>query len=171
MRRRSFLAAPLAGSLVPAQLARAADDKRVYASGDGIPQTPAEYSRLVAALTESGSLEADSFSRGGVVEKLEARMAALLGKEAAVWLPTGTLANHLAVRMLASGKRRVLVQGESHLYNDCVDCAPALSGLNLVPLARGQATFSLEDVEKAASDAQLSGVAAPIGAIQIETPV
>ena len=61
-------------------------------------------------------LAADDYSRGGVVEQLETRMAALLGKEAAVWLPTGTLANHLAVRLLAGNRRRVLVQAESHLY-------------------------------------------------------
>ena len=70
-------------------------------------------------------------------------MAALLGKEPPVWLPTGTLANHLAVRMLAGNRRRVLVQAESHLMNDCGDCAETLSGLHLVPLAPGKATFTL----------------------------
>ena len=98
-------------------------------------------------------------------------MAALLGKEAAVWLPTGTLANHLAVRLLAGNRRRVLVQAESHLFNDCGDCAQTLSGLHLVPLAPGRATFTLEEVERAAYDASLGRVETPIGAIQIETPV
>ena len=55
-------------------------------------------------------------SCGGVVAELEAKMATLLGKEAAVFLPTGTLANHLAVRLLARTGRRVLVQAESHLW-------------------------------------------------------
>ena len=114
---------------------------------------------------------ADDYSRGGVVEQLETRVAALLGKEAAVWLPTGTLANHLAVRLLAGNRRRVLVQAESHLFNDCGDCAQTLSGLHLVPLAPGRATFTLEDVERAAYDASLGRVDTPIGAIQIETPV
>ena len=49
------------------------------------------------------------------------------------WLPTGTLANHLAVRLLAGSRRRVLVQAQSHLFNDCGDCAQTLSGLHLVP--------------------------------------
>jgi len=98
-------------------------------------------------------------------------MATLLGKEAAVWLPTGTLANHLAVRMLAGARRRVLVQSESHLFNDCGDCAQTLSGLHLVPLAAGKATFTLAEVERAANDALLGRVSTPVGAIQIETPV
>ena len=52
-------------------------------------------------------------------------------------MPTGTLANHMAVRALAGGPSRVIVQSESHLYQDEGDCAQTLSGLTLVPLAAG----------------------------------
>src|SRR5436190_16714698 len=148
MRRRNFLAAPLAAAFDLAAADPAPDD-RILATGDGLHLSPQEYARLLARLTEAG-VEADSYSIGGVVEKLEARMAAALGKEAAVWLPTGTLANHVAVRMLAGNRRRVLVQAESHLFNDCGDCAQTLSGLHLVPLARGKGSFTLQDVEAAA---------------------
>src|SRR6476620_12205389 len=147
MRRRSLLATPLAAF----QLRAGNPADRIYAFGDGVPHTPEEYARLLTEL--SAKVEADNFSRGGVVENLEARMASLLGKEAAVWLPTGTIANHLAVRMLSGSKRRVLVQAESHLYNDCGDCAQTLSGLTLIPLSPGKATFTLAQVETAASDA------------------
>jgi len=165
MQRRSFLAVPLVGF----QLAGAQTGEHVYAFGDGIPLTPDEYAKLLASL--AGKVEADAFSRGGVVEKLEARVASELGKEAAVWLPTGTLANHLAVRMLAGEKRRVLVQAESHLQNDCGDCAETLSGLHLIGLAPGKATFTMEEAERAANDAILGRVATPVGALQIESPV
>jgi threonine aldolase len=168
MQRRSFLAAPLAAAL---PLAAAEPEPRIYAFGDGIPHTPAEYAELLSTLTKSGNLTADDYSRGGVVEQLETRVATLLGKEAAVWLPTGTLANHLAVRLLAGNRRRVLVQAESHLFKDCGDCAQTLSGLHLVPLAPDRATFTLEDVERSAYDASTGRVETPIGAIQIETPV
>jgi threonine aldolase len=167
MRRRNFFALPLAGF----QLAAAQPDDHVFAYGDGIPHLPEEYARLLANLTAGGKIDPDSYSRGGAVEKLEAHMASLLGKEAAVWLPTGTLANHLAVRMLAGTKRRVLVQAESHLYNDCGDCAETLSGLHLVGLVPGKASFTMEEAERAANDALLGRVATPVGAIQIETPV
>jgi threonine aldolase len=109
MRRRNFLVTPLAGF----QLAAGSLEKSMYAFGDGIPHTPEEYAQLLAGLAKSGKLTSDEYSRGGVVETLEARMASLLGKEAAVWLPTGTLANHLAVRLLAGDRRRVLVQAEA----------------------------------------------------------
>lgn len=169
MRRRNFLAVPLASYQLAA--APTSGDDRVFAYGDGVTLSPAEYARLLAELTSKGTVERDSYSRGGVVEALENRFAATLGKEAAVWLPTGTLANHLAVRMLAGQKRRVLVQAESHLYNDCGDCAETLSGLHLIGLAPGKATFTMSDVERAANDSQLGRVLTPIGAIQIESPV
>ncbi len=106
-----------------------------------------------------------------MVAKLEQSVAADLGKETAVWLSTGTLANHLAVRLLAGDKRRVLVQHECHLFNDCGDYCQTLSGLHLVPLAPGRATFTVDDLEREADRAASGRVSIPIGAIQIETPV
>ncbi len=167
MQRRNFLATPLAAF----QLAAASPETRVYASGDGIHHTPEEYSRLLTGLASSGKSSIDDYSRGGVVQQLEERIASMLGKETAVWLPTGTLANHLAVRLLAGSRRRVLVQAESHLFNDTGDCAQTLSGLHLIPLAPGKATFSQAEADQAASNALLGRVETPVGAIQIETPV
>ena len=171
MRRRSFLATPLIAGLAPAVAAAAVDtrDTRVFASGDGIPYTPQEHAALLTQLT--ASLEPDDYSRGGVVETLEKKVAAALGKETAVWLPTGTLANHLALRLLAGDRRRVMVQQECHLYNDCGDCCQTLSGLNMIPLAPAQATFTLADVESAAARGTSGRVAVPLGALQIESPV
>jgi threonine aldolase len=55
--------------------------------------------------------------------------------------------------------------------NDCGDCADTLSGLHLVGLAPGKATFTVADVERAAYESSMGRVATPIGAIQIESPV
>jgi len=168
MHRRSFLAAPLAAAF---QSKAAEPAPRVYAMGDGVTMSTAEWAQLLATLTAKGDVVRDSYSLGGAVEQLETRLAAALGKETAVWLPTGTLANHLAVRALAGNRRRVLVQAESHLFNDCGDCADTLSGLHLVPLAPGRATFTLQEVERAAYESGTGRVNTPIGAIQIESPV
>src|SRR5271170_8243323 len=123
------------------------EDRIVQFRSDGLGLSPAAYGRLLAEIAETRGIEPDNYSRDGVVAELEARMAALLGKEAAVFLPTGTLANHLAIRLLARRGRRILVQQESHLWNDEGDCATQLSGLTLIPLARGRATFTLAEVE------------------------
>ena len=168
MQRRTFLSAPILAAATRAA-SGATKAPIVQASGDGIHHTPAEYAAVLQKL--STTIEPDDYSLGGVVAKLEESVAASLGKETAVWLSTGTLANHLAVRLLAGDKRRVLVQQECHLFNDCGDCCQTLSGLHLVPLAPGKATFTVDDLERV-SDRSASGrVSVPIGAIQIESPV
>ena len=138
--------------------------------GDGLELPPSAYADLLARLSRNG-VEPDEYSRGGAVEALEKQFAALLGKEAAVFLPSGTLANHLAVRTLAGTRRRVLVQDVSHLYNDSGDCAQQLSGLTLVPLAPGRATFDWDEAARAVDRGANGRVPAPVGAISIESPV
>jgi threonine aldolase len=147
------------------------DDHIVHFRSDGLALSPGEYSQLLVRLAAEGGIGADEFSRAGVVAKLEQRMAALLGKEMAVFLPSGTLANHLALRLLATNGRRVLVQRESHIYNDCGDCAQELSGLTLIPLAPGRASFTLEEVEAELAHTEDARVATPVGVISIESPV
>ena len=122
-------------------------------------------------LAEKDGITADEFSLGGAVAQLEEHMAALLGKETAIFMPSGTLANHLAVRLLAGHGRRVLVQRESHLYADTGDCAQELSGLTLVPLAAERTSFTLDEVVAEAVRADGGRVKTPIGAISIESPV
>ena len=169
--RRTFLST---GALLPLaqQTARAAPaaETMVHLTGDGVPMTPQAHAQLLARITSDREIALDSYSRDGIVAELEQRMAAILGKEYAVFMPTGTLANHLAVRLLANGGR-VLVQQESHLYNDEGDCAQRLSSLNLVPLAPGKAAFTLAEVEEQVNRAEHGRVAAPVGAISIESPV
>lgn len=140
-------------------------------TGDGIALTPSQYADLLARLASSGGIVADEYSRGGAVEALEAQFAALLGKEAAVFMPSGTLANQLAVRKLAGPRRRVVVQEASHLYNDTGDCAEQLSQLTLLPLAAGKATFTWEDVERVLERNASGRVATEVGVISIESPV
>lgn len=143
----------------------------VKLSGDGQSMTPLEYADLLHSIVSQREIEADYYSNGGVVEELEMRMAQLLGKERAVFLATGTLANHLAVRIQAGGRTRVMVQKESHLYNDSGDCAQVLSNLNLIPLAQSGGTFTLEEVESAISRADGGRVTTGVGVISIESPI
>ncbi len=166
--RRSFLALP---GLTVAAMAATPPQPDVQFMSDGLRLSPLETSHLLASLAEQGKITADSYSQQGSVEELEKRFAADLGKERAVFFPTGTLANHIAVRLLARGRPKVLVQRESHLYNDCGDCAQTLSALNLVPLANGKATFTLAEVEEMLAREASGRVEASVGAIMIESPV
>ncbi len=145
--------------------------KRVNFQSDGLALEPREYiTQLGEALTH-GVPSADNYSNGGLIADLEQKFAQLLGKEAAMFVPTGTLANHLAIRKLAGGDRRVLVQGESHFYNDSGDCAETLSGLTLVPLGLGRSTMELSEIQGWVERTAGGRVKGGVGVISIESPV
>jgi threonine aldolase len=147
------------------------EPSRVTLFGDGLSLSSAEYVELLQKIVDERGIREDDYSLGGVVEELEEAMAHALGKERAIYLPTGTLANHIAVRKLARDRARVIVPYDSHLYNDSGDCAEQLSRLNLVPLVSDSATFTLEQVTSLCARSKSGRVDTGIGAIVIESPV
>ncbi|MBJ6980911.1 beta-eliminating lyase-related protein [Luteimonas sp. MC1572] len=180
MDRRRFLgvsgvaaASPMLAALGAPATANAATTlfKRVNFASDGLGLSPAEYAALLGEVVAQDGFEPDYYSQGGAIRQLERKFAKLLGKDDAIYLPTGTLANHLALRKLAGDDRRVLVQAESHLYNDSGDCAQTLSGLNLVPLAEGGSTLPVEEVERWLARSSSGRVETRVGVIAIESPV
>jgi threonine aldolase len=180
MQRRNFLKLSAVTALVPAMglpafafSNRTVADKKSMAdfTGDGLNLTPKEYVQLLAQLTENDKLTVDYYSLNGCVEELEIKFAKLLGKEAAVFMPTGTLANHLAIRSLSGNNKRVIVQQESHVYNDTGDSTQILSNLNVIPLGANKATFTVEEVDAVVKKTESGRVAAKVGVISIESPV
>jgi len=143
-------------------------DKAIRFSGDGLSLTPADYARLLSLLTADDSFEHDGYGNGGIIGVLEQKFAHLLGKETAVFLPTGTMANHLAVRRLTGSRERVIVQADSHLYNDSGDCVQELSGLNLVPI---EGEFSPEAIKSVLGRSASGRVKTEVGAIVLESPL
>ena len=139
--------------------------------GDGEPKTPEGLVARLSDIVSRRGIEADNYSNGGVVSELEERLANLLGKERAVFMPSGTLANQLAIRMLCAGKPRAIVQEQSHLYHDTGDCVQQLSGINMVPLATDQPYFTLDEVRNAVEESVGGRVLTPVGALMIESPV
>ncbi|MCH8063071.1 MAG: aminotransferase class I/II-fold pyridoxal phosphate-dependent enzyme [Chloroflexi bacterium] len=149
----------------------AESDRSVVFQGDGEPKTLSGMLSTLAAFDSEFGYEPDNYMVGGTVQALEERLADLLGKEAAIFLPTGTMANHFAVRALCGSRPRALVQEQCHLYNDTGDCVTRLSNINLVPLAKGRAFFTLEEVTEAVEQSEAGRVTNPIGAMMIESPV
>jgi len=148
-----------------------APDRTVHLAGDGLGLAPRAYAALLAELTAGREVGEDSYLLGGEIESFERQWAALLGKETAVFMPSGTLANHLALRALAGNKRRVVVPETSHIYNDTGDACQTLSALTLLPLAPGAATFTRADVEAVLARTASGRVATDVGAIAVESPV
>lgn len=147
------------------------DDRTVHLSGDGIALAPSAYATLLQRLSTARPVQDDSYLLGGEVEAFERQWATLLGKERAVFMPSGTLANQLALRVLAGERRRVIVQETSHIYNDTGDACQTLSGLTLMPLAPNGATFTRADVDAVITRTASGRVSTGVGALAIESPI
>ena len=138
--------------------------------GDGEPRTPADTLRQLAEL-DPADVEADVYSLGGSVERLERRFAEMLDKESAIFMPTGTLANHLALRRLCGTRPKAVVQEQSHLFHDTGDSVARLSGIALLPLANGKPWFGVDELRAALDLSDTERVASPVGAVMVESPV
>lgn len=177
MHRRQFLTASLLALTPGTAQAQAApppfppvDAKSVWLVGDSAPPDAVWTATRLAELVQQGKPR-DSYLSGGAVAELEKRFATMLGKADCAFLPTGTLANHVAVRILAGDATRVIVQHESHLYRDESDATQLLSGLNLVTLAPGRAGPSLDEIKAAVDEAENGPYPLKVGAISLESPV
>lgn len=170
--RSSILAAtPVLASAAAASAAPSPPSRRIDFRSDGLGLSPAEYAAQLQQIASEPGFAPDYYANGGAIAELERLFAQRLGKAAAVFLPTGTLANLMAVRTLAGGPGRVLVQAESHLYNDSGDGASLLGGLNLVPLAAGRASLDVDDIAPWIERSAGGRVPTPVRVISIETPV
>jgi threonine aldolase len=145
---------------------------RVNLAGDGPDIPPRAYARLLAELTEKQDVGADSYGLGGFVVEFEKKVAAALGKERAIVMPTGTLANLFALDLLSDrNRRRVLVQTDGHIQNDTGDSAQRLGGVVLVPIQDKAAGYTPAAMKAEIERAAGARVAIPFSAMVIETPV
>ena len=72
---------------------------------------PTATMRAVMAAADVGD---DQYGEDPSINRLQDRVAGLLGKEAALWLPTGTMANQAALRLLTRPGDDVVVSREAH---------------------------------------------------------
>ena len=71
----------------------------------------------------------DVYSDDPTVNSLEERVAALFGKEAAVFTPSGSLANQLAIRMLVAPGEELICETNSHIARAELGAAAVFSGI------------------------------------------
>lgn len=116
---------------------------------------------LLAELPED--VVADRYGDGGVVEELEDEVATLLGEPAAVFLPSGTMAQQIALRIHADhrGRRTVAFHPACHLDQHEDRAFERLHGL--VGRAVG-------DPNELLTAAALAGIAEPLAALVLELP-
>lgn len=95
-------------------------------------------------------LESDIYGKGRIIEDFQQKMAALLGKEEAVFFPSGTMAQQIALRIWCDEKgiKKVAYHPLSHLEIHEEDGLKELHGIETVLLADRHRVIDLDDVLK-----------------------
>ncbi len=175
LNRRNFIKMSAWGSAIPFSPETNSpiinESPMVNFVSDGLNLSPSQYLKVLNQIIETKGIKVDNYSLNGIVEEFEQKFAKLVGKEMAIFLPTGTLANHLAIRKLCGDSTRTIVQNQSHIYNDSGDCVQSLSQINLIPLEQEKASFTLEEVQELFQKNETNRVKTNIGVISIESPV
>ena len=122
---------------------------------------PARAADLLATIPPDTLV--DRYGDGGVVAELEAEVAGVLGLPAAVYLPSGTMAQQAALRVHADrrGRRTVLFHPECHLRQHENQALERLHGLIGRPVGDRSRLLTLADLEQ---------VAEPPAALLLELP-
>ena len=92
--------------------------------------TPTPEMRRAMADAEVGD---DVYGEDPTINRLQERAAALLGKEAALYVPSGTMANQLALRVLARPGTEVLCAARAHVFRYEAAAAAWNSAVQLHP--------------------------------------
>lgn len=81
----------------------------------------------------------DVFGEDPTVNALQEKAADLLGREAALFVPSGTMANQLAIKLLTHLGDSILIDADSHPFNYESGAAAVVSGvqINTLPGRRG----------------------------------
>lgn len=105
---------------------------------------PTPAMREAMAQAEVGD---DVYGEDPTVNRLEAMAAEMLGKEAAVFVPSGVMGNQLALRLHTRPGDEVIVDSTSHLIRYEGGSASSLSGVQLVCVPGDRGRLSPESVE------------------------
>jgi threonine aldolase len=107
---------------------------------------PTDAMRAAMAAAPVGD---DQYGEDPSTNRLQARMAEMLGKEAALWLPTGTMANQVALRTLTRPGDEVVACRESHAAWHELGGAAANAGVQIHEIGHA-GVFSADELRAAA---------------------
>ncbi|MBL8286508.1 MAG: aminotransferase class I/II-fold pyridoxal phosphate-dependent enzyme [Rubrivivax sp.] len=112
---------------------------------------PTQAMREAMARADVGD---DQYGEDPTTNRLQEQMAALLGKEAALWMPSGTMANQVALLVLARAGDEVVTAGEAHAGWHEAGGAAANAGVQIVEVGE-RGVFTCEQFEAAIKPAGL----------------
>jgi threonine aldolase len=107
---------------------------------------PTEAMREAMAKAEVGD---DVYGEDPTVNRLQDMAASLLGKKAALFVPSGTMANQLAIRIQTQPGQEVIAESKAHIVRYEQGAAGALAGVQLHWVVGDRGIIGPEQVEAA----------------------
>jgi threonine aldolase len=119
--------------------------------------------RAAMAAAEVGD---DVYGEDPTVNELERRAAEIFGREAALFVPTGTMGNQIAIRLLTQPGQEVIAESRAHILDFEMATTAVFSGclIRAVPAEGGVLTW--REIEPAITP--VGPFRAPTGLIEIE---
>ena len=105
---------------------------------------PTAAMRAAMAAAEVGD---DVFGDDPTINRLQEQVAALLGKEAALYVPSGTMGNQLAIGAQTRRGRQIVVESGAHIYRYEAGAPAVLSGVLVTCVAAPGGQLRWEDIE------------------------
>ena len=118
-----------------------------FLNGHG-PRKPAQALKLALAEVADDEV-ADIYGTGAIIEDFERDLAKTLGTEAALFMPSGTMAQQIALRICCdrADNPRVAMHATSHLQLHEQDAIRILHGLQPCLLADTARLFDIDDLK------------------------
>jgi threonine aldolase len=102
---------------------------------------PSDEMRHAMASAEVGD---DVYGEDPTINRLEARAAEVFGREAAIFVPSGTMANQIAVKLHTRPGQEVLCEERGHIFNYEMAMLGWFSGCIVRPVSAPQGILSWE---------------------------
>lgn len=91
----------------------------------------------------------DVFGEDPTINALQEKVARLLGKEAAIFVASGTMANQLSIKSHTQPGDEVIIEAGSHAMNYEGGAGAAISGIQFMALPGNRGIFEVAQVEAA----------------------
>ncbi len=109
---------------------------------------PSEKMRAAMASAEVGD---DVFGEDPTVNRLQERAAEIFEKEAAIFVPTGSMGNEIAVKLHTKPGEEIIIEERGHVLNYELGAAALISGVTIRPVKSGDGSGHLkwDEIERA----------------------
>ncbi len=105
---------------------------------------PTREMRAAMAAADVGD---DVYGEDPTANRLQAHAAEIFGKEAALFVPSGTMGNQVAIRVHTKAGQEVITEAASHVFNYEMAAMAAISGVIPRPISTANGIMDWQEIE------------------------